>query len=181
MKKLIFVFLFFGIAMFYIGCSDQNPSAPGLNQNDQVVNILDKKPAPNIIGNLVADFTLTPPTVWNGTIDFGTVGKYSITFYSLTPPRDYSQASPFSEDFYIYRLGGDWQNQADVYLKGHHDGVLVYANNPPDSTKFESNGKVVEASGPFEMWQDRIYHIRGFVTWVSVGLPKGGRGTLQIN
>ena len=130
---------------------------------------------------MVADFTPTPPTVWNGTIDFGTVGKYSITFYSLTPPRDYSQASPFSEDFYIYKLGGDWQNPADVYLKSHHDGVLVYANNPPDSTKFVANGKIVEAYGPFEIWQNRIYHIRGFVTWVSVGLPKGGRGTLQIN
>ncbi len=42
MKKLILIFLFFGIAMFYIGCSDTNPSAPALSQDDQVMTTLAK-------------------------------------------------------------------------------------------------------------------------------------------
>ena len=42
MKSLILVFLFFGMAMFYIGCSDNNPSAPQLNQNDQTATSIAK-------------------------------------------------------------------------------------------------------------------------------------------
>ena len=39
MKNLILIFLFFGIAMLYIGCSDNNPSAPELSQNEQPVSL----------------------------------------------------------------------------------------------------------------------------------------------
>ena len=42
MKNLIFIFLFFGVATLYIGCSDNNPSAPQLNQNDQLTSNLEK-------------------------------------------------------------------------------------------------------------------------------------------
>lgn len=42
MKNLILIFLFFGIAMLYIGCSDNNPSAPNLSQDDQVTTSLSK-------------------------------------------------------------------------------------------------------------------------------------------
>ena len=181
MKHIIQVLLLVGTLIIYFGCSENIPSTPELNQSDQVLNTLEKKPLPNLIGTVVTDFTLTPPTFWNGTVDFGVIGKYSITFVSYDAPRDFSQASPFHEDLYIYRLEGDWNNQADVYLKAYDDGVVVLANNPPDSTKFLANGKVVEANGPLEMWQDRIVHFRGFVKWVSVGLPKEARGTIQIN
>ncbi|MGB5847417.1 MAG: hypothetical protein WBH40_02955 [Ignavibacteriaceae bacterium] len=43
MKRLILVFLFVGIAAIYFGCSENNPSAPELNQNDQVTTSLEKK------------------------------------------------------------------------------------------------------------------------------------------
>ena len=42
MKNLILIFLFFGTAMLYIGCSDNNPSAPGLNQSDQITTSMAK-------------------------------------------------------------------------------------------------------------------------------------------
>jgi hypothetical protein len=42
MKRLILVFLFVGIAVVYFGCSENNPSAPELNQNAQVTAPLEK-------------------------------------------------------------------------------------------------------------------------------------------
>lgn len=178
MKQLIVVSLLAGIAIIYFGCSENNPSVPDENQNARVTNELAKL---NLTGIMTNEFTFTPPTFWNGTIDFGSEGIYSITFISYDPPRAYSQASPFYEDFYIYELGTNWQDPANVYLSGWDSGVLVLANNPPDSTKFVANGKIVEAYGPFEMWLDRNVHFRGFVSWVSIGLPQGAIGTIRLD
>lgn len=178
MKQLISALLFAGIALIYSGCSEGNPSVPDLNQTEQGIHNFEKL---SLTGTLEASFTLTPPTFWNGTVDFGSDGVYSITFISYDPPRTYSQASPFYEDFYIYELGTDWQIQENVYLQGWDAGVTVFANNPPDTTKFISNGKIVEAYGPLEMWKDRSVHFRGYINWVSVGLPESGLGTIKIN
>lgn len=178
MKRFIFAVLLIGTVIIYSGCSEDNPSAPDSGQTDRVTSTLDKL---NITGTVNTDFTLTPPTFWNGTADFGDMGIYGITFVSFEPPRDYSQASPFYEEFYIYELGTNWQDPANVYLSGWDAGVVVLANNPPDSSMFLANGKLVEAKGPFEMWQDRIVHFRGYVSWVTPGLPESALGKISIN
>jgi hypothetical protein len=182
MRHLLLVFLVIGATLIFFGCSEKNPSAPELSQGDQVTNYLAKKP---LTGHQVVPFTLTPPTFWNGTVDFGEEGIYGLTFVSYEPPRAYSQASPFYEDFYIYEEGSDWTNPANVYLKGWNAGVVTYANNPPDPCNFLANGKIEEAYGPLEEWLGRNVHIRGTVYWIIdpvVGMiPEYAEGTFRIN
>lgn len=43
MKRLICIFLLTGAAMFYFGCSENNPIDPNLNQDDQSITSLGKK------------------------------------------------------------------------------------------------------------------------------------------
>jgi hypothetical protein len=180
MKNLLIVTLIIGAAMIFMGCSEDNPSAPVLSQSDQMDNTL-LKPSANFTGIIEADFTFTPPTFWNGTIDFGTGVKYGLTFISLGKMRQYSQARPFEEEVIIYELGTDWTNPANVYLRGLHTGMMTLANKMPDPVKFRANGKINEACGPFELWQGRNYHIDGVVTYVAVGQPEGADGTFRIN
>jgi hypothetical protein len=186
MRLSILVFLIIGATFIFFGCSENNPSASELSQSDQVTNSLAK---PHLTGTQVAPFTFTPPTFWNGTVDFGVKGKYGITYVSYENPRAYSQASPFYEDFYIYEEGTvfDWQNPENVILKGWNAGVVTYANNPPDPCKFLANGKVEEAYGPLEEWDGRNVHIRGTVFWNPVPhpelglLPDHAEATFRIN
>jgi len=124
MKKIIFMFLLIGAVMFFWSCTENNPSAPELSQSDQVTNSLAKKTAPSLTGTAHADFTFTPPTFWNGTITFGEE-TYGLTFFSFDAPRDYSQASPFYEEFIIYTLGTDWTNPDNVVMKGWDAGVVT--------------------------------------------------------
>jgi hypothetical protein len=180
MKRLFLAILFTGIALLYFGCSEKNPSAPELSQSDQVTNSLAK---PHLIGEQVTPFTFTPPTFWNGEVDFGEEGKYGITYVSYENPRGYSQASPFYEDFIIHELG----NLENVVLRGWNAGVVTYANNPPDPCKFLANGKVEEAYGDFAEWEGRNVHIRGTVFWNPVPhpdfglLPDHAEATFRIN
>ena len=183
MKHTIFLFLVLGATMIFFGCSENNSTAPELNQSDQTANSLAKKPAPSLIGIQDADFTFTPPYFWNGTVDFGDAGKYSLTYFSHDAPREYSQASPFYENFIIYELGSDMNKPENVYLKGWNAGVVAYANKAPDPVKFLANGKIEEAYGPLEMWQGRNVHIRGEVIFNDPdnGFPKEALGTFKIN
>jgi hypothetical protein len=180
MKHLILVFLVIGSVMIFFGCQEDSTLEPVSHQSNQVESAL-AKPTPNLIGKIVTDFTFTPPTFWNGTVDFGKAGKYGLTFISYGPPRDYSQASPFEEDFIIYKLDGDWKIPENVYIKGSNTGVVTYANKAPEPVNFLANGKIEEAYGLFEMWKDRKIHIRGHVFWKSVGVPDGAVATLRIN
>ena len=180
MKRLIFVFLVIGATLIFFGCSENNSTAPELSQNDLVTNTMAKKPTPNLIGTQVANFTFTPPTFWNGTIDFGGV-LYGITYISHSPPRTYSQASPFEEDFVIYELDTDWTIPENVYMKGWDAGVVTFANKKPEPSKVVANGKIEEAFGPFEMWQGRNVHMSGVVIWTTDGLPKEALVTFRIN
>lgn len=116
------------------------------------------------------------PIFWKGTIDFGE-DTYGLYFLSYGEPRVYSQASPFYEEHVIY----DLIDPTIVYLKGWNAGVMTFANKDPDPVKFRTNGKITEAYGPFEEWQDCNLHISGLVYWVTVGLPKEVVAKYRIN
>lgn len=186
MRHLILVFLVIGSVMFFFSCQEESALAPELSLSNQVpVSLAKAKSSPNLIGTVKTDFTFTPPTFWNGTIDFGEdFGEnhvYGITFYSYGAPRDYSQASPFEEDFYIYESGKDWDDPDYLYMKGSNSGVVSYANKAPDPVKFRANGKIEVANEPFAEWLGCNVHIRGTVTLIAVGVPKGASGTFRIN
>lgn len=191
MKNLILIFLFLGVAILYNSCSDNNPSAPKLDQNDQITNTLGKKPMPNLIGTVNAAFYIPPlpdpggsdlPVLGKGTIVFGE-DTYGIYFLSYGEPRGYSQASPFYEDFIIHEYG----NESNVHLKGSVAGVVTSANKIPDPVKFLENGKITEAYGLFAEWQGRNVHGNGLVYWefdengIPTGLPDRAESTLRIN
>jgi hypothetical protein len=191
--KLLLILLT-GIALLYFGCSQDIPSAPGLNQSDQVTNTLAKKPAPNLMGTTNAPFNFPPlldpdgsglPIFWKGTIVFGD-DTYGLYFISHGEPRDYSQASPFYEDFVIHEFG----NVGNVYLRGWNAGVVTYANNVPDPVKFLANGKITYASETCEKlkeWNGRSVHLRGNVYWNPIPIPGVGlvpeyaEGIFRIN
>ena len=98
MKQSISLLLIMGVSIVFFGCSE-NTLVPALDdpaQLEQVANMKSaKKPAANLVGDTYCPFTFTPPTFWNGTVDFGNQGVFGLTFISTDPPRDYSQASPF--------------------------------------------------------------------------------------
>ncbi len=80
MQRFILFFVFIAIsAILIFSCSVDNPTASEISQSDQGAISLAKKPSANLTGTVATDFTLTPPTFWNGTIDFGDDGLYSLT------------------------------------------------------------------------------------------------------
>ncbi len=187
MYRLILRLLVIATITISLGCSVDNPTtpeisqAPEISQSDQIPAYLAKaKPLANLIGTTNCLFSFdNPPIFWKGTIDFGEKGIYGLYFISYDPPRDYSQASPFYEDFVIYDL--EDETEETIYLKGWNKGVVSYANKDPEPVKFRANGKITEAYGPFEEWQDCNVHISGLVYWVAVGLPEKAVGTFRIN
>ena len=170
--------MFLGMSILLSGCYEDPMIADVSNELKSA-----KKPAPGLVGDLNSNFTLTPPTFWNGTVDFGDAGLYKITFISLGDgPRDFSQASTFEEEFVIYDKDATWPpDVSEIYLTGYEAGVLVYANKLPEPSKFNSNGKITGAYGPLEPWMDCTIHIKGVVNWLVPGLPEGTVGTIRIN
>ena len=142
-----------------------------------------KKPAPSMVGAGECIFTFTPPAFWNGIIDFGDAGEYKITFISLGEgPRDFSQASPFEEDFVIYEINADWPpSESDIVLTGHHSGVVMYANKLPEPSKAVANGKVTLANSPLDEWMGCTTHFNAYVNWLEPGIPTGAVFTVRIN
>ena len=140
-----------------------------------------KKPAANLIGDTDCPFTITPPTFWNGTVDFGSKGIFGLTFFSEGAPRDYSQASTFYETWVIYYLESDYNDPANVVMRGWNKGVVTFANSVPDPVNFNANGKVTEAYGPLEAWEGCNWHVKGLVYWVAPGLPEKAVGQVRIN
>ena len=175
MKKLILVLLVIGATIIFLGCQEDNSLAPVADQSDQAQIA---KPSANLIGTTDCPFSFdNPPIFWKGTIDFGEKGIYGLYFISYDPPRDYSQASPFHEEFVIH----EYLNEGKVYLKGWNKGVVSYANTDPEPVKFRANGKIMEAYGPFEEWQDCNVHMSGLVYWITVGVPEKAVGTFRTN
>ena len=180
MKHLILVFFLIGITAIYFSCSDNIPSAPQLNQNDQVTNTLDKKLAPNLIGHMELNFVMGTQgdVAWDGTIEFEGDGIYGIRFHHLSPSKGYSQASPFEEYFEIYDLG----TPAVIYLAGPDEGVTTLANFKHPEVKYRMNGKIEVASPPFAMWLGRNVHISGVINGDPITLmPLTAPGTFRVN
>jgi hypothetical protein len=122
-------------------------------------------PIPNLVGTM--DLILIPTSetnFWNGTVDFEEYGKFSIAFFTYTPPRDFSQVYPFEEDFIIYELGTNWAEPENIYLKGSHKGLLKLVKSP---VEFLVNGKITEAYFSLAFCMGRTYHSTGTVDFSS--------------
>jgi len=183
MKNLILVFLAMGSVLIFFSCQEESALAPELGQSNQVVNSL-AKPLPNLIGEMKLKFTFVHPYFWVGTIDFGDGNKYSMRFETLSDLRGYSQASPFEENFIIYKFETNWTNPDNVYLAGHDEGVTTLANKPPDPCKYRMNGKIDVANVPFEEWLGRNVHMSGVITWQGSAppyAPDTADGKFRIN
>ena len=177
MKHINLVLVLIG-AILIFGCSEDNLISPVTG--DPVVSDAStlKKPGPHLTGSTYCDFSFTtPPIFWKGTVDFGNVGLYGLKFISHGPPRDFSQASTFHEDFIIF----DLTDESIVYMTGWNSGVMTLANQDPDPIKFVANGKVKEAYGPLAGWEGRSVHIDGLVYWIDVGIPEKAIATIRIN
>ena len=175
MKSLISIFLFVGIVTLYIGCSDNNPSAPQLNQSDQVTNTLDKKPAANLIGEVLATLVFDPTSgsdvSWIGTIDFEGHPTYQIIFHSLGAELK-GKSFHFAESWEIF-------DGEVLLLAGSDEGVEPPLNINKETQKFLSSGVVEVANAPFEMWLGRSAHQGGVVFSDETGTYASG--TLRIN
>lgn len=184
MKHCISLLLIIGVSIMFFGCSEDNlgpvPDDPA--QLEQLANLKSaKKPAAKLVGDTDCPFTLTPPTLWNGTVDFGDKGVFGLTFFSTGPGRDYSQASHFYETWVIYLEGTDYNDEANVVMRGWNKGVVTYANKIPEPVNFHANGMVTEAYVPLEEWEGCNWHISGLVYWVMLDLPEKAVGQVRIN
>ena len=179
--KLIFIMLL-SVTCLFIGC--ENDAAPSESIIASVDDYDLAKPLPRLVGDAQTKITFTPPTFWNGTVDFGDHGMYGLTFFSFGPPIIFGQSSHFEEEFIIYKLNSDWVNNPDdIYIKGWNKGIVALANKVPEETNVNANGKIVDASGPFEGWQNRPVHLKGIVVWAKdgSGMPAASIITVQIN
>ena len=177
MKSSVLMFLAIGVTVFFIGCSEDNLLAPDSSINDQESTSLksEKKPSANLRGTM--DLTFNPAgasdqtiPVWEGTIIFeGDQNPFGMRFFHLSPPKGFSQASPFEEYFEIY----DLNNPENVYLGGPDVGVTTRANKPPDPCKYRMNGQIDAANPPFESWLGRNVHMSGIITWQVITTPNG--------
>jgi hypothetical protein len=161
MKTLIKLLLFIAIACLVLSCYKSDI----YNEASEPVRKRVDIPIPNLVGTM--DLILSPTSetnFWNGTVDFGDYGKFSIAFFTYTPPRDFSQVYPFDEDFIIYKLGTDWTIPGNIYLKGSHKGLLKLVKFP---VEFLANGKITEAYFPLAFCMGRTYHSKGSVDFNS--------------
>jgi len=179
MKNLIFIFLFFGVATLYIGCSDNNPSAPQLNQSDQVTNTLDKKPAPTLnctteyffqVGSGIVDAELGL-LVWQGPINGDISGI--IQWWANTESRYTGQASHYVDRFVILNDAGEF------LLAGDEAGTTTARHGK--NSNWRTNGIVTDAGEGYEEWIGRKTHDEGHFTWAAPGLPEHGYGTFRVN
>ena len=186
MKNLILVFLVIGSVLIFFGCQEESALAPLASQVDQGSDILalEKKPAPHLTGTMALDFNLEvlgDPTkpAWVGTITFEGHEPLGMRFFSLLPPREFSQARPFEENFEIYEKD-DEGNVKKLLLAGHDKGVTTLANS-----KYRMNGEVEFAIEQFAEWLGHKVHMSGVITWQILEdgsvAPETAPGTFRIN
>jgi hypothetical protein len=182
MKNLIFIFLFFGIATLYIGCSDNNPSAPVLNQDDQVTNTLDKKPAPTLnctteyffVGLLGITDAQGRLLAWEGPISGDINGVIQWWMDGATMVYT-GQASHYEDRFVILNDAGEF------LLAGDEAGSTTARHGK--NSNWRTNGIVTDAAPDYEDWIGRMNHCEGHFTWADLenGIPDHGYGTFRVN
>ena len=99
----------------------------------------------------------------------------------MEPLRDYSQINPFYETWVIYYLGSDYNDPANVLMRGWNKGIVTFANKVPEPVKFHANGRVTEAYGPLEAWEGCNWHVKGLVYWIAPGEPEKAVAQVRIN
>ena len=195
MKRSICMFLISGMIIIYSGCSEDNVISPVSQPSGLVaassVNPSDnaRKPSSHLTGTMDLNFTghvgLENP-IWIGTINIEGFGEFGMRFFHLSPPKGFSQASPFEEYWEIF----DSADPTVVYLGGSDEGVTTLANKPPDPCNYVMNGEVKVANEPFDNWMGRNVHMSGIITFQFITLPDGtvqgpvpatAPGTFQIN
>ena len=87
----------------------------------------------------------------------------------------------FGEIWKIYESASfDFDTQelveGPVLLEGTDEGVVTLANST-----YRMNGRVEEASLPFEDREGRNVHMSGIIEWHTFGAPNFAPGTLRIN
>ncbi|MCG6915844.1 hypothetical protein LJE86_18220 [bacterium BMS3Abin03] len=184
MKGIIVVFLFMGISLFYFGCTD-NPSAPGLNQNDQVTATLDKKTAPTLnctteyffmgaLGITDDDGRLLG---WEGPIH-GDIEGIIQWWMDGTTMVYTGQASHYVDRYVIWN-----EDKTEKLLVGDEAGSTTA--RLMKNSNWRTNGTVTEAYGDFENWLGGNNHAAGHFTWIEVVedvfAPEHGYGTFRIN
>lgn len=184
MKQSLSLMLIMILCIMFFGCTE-NTFQPALDDTSQLEQQAflksAKKPAAQLVGEAICPFTGNPPTNWVGTVDFGSQGVFGLTFFSTGPPRFYSQASPFYETWVIYYEDKDYNDPANVVMRGWNKGVVTYANKVPEPVNYLANGKVTEAYGPLEEWEGCNWHIKGLVYWLAPGQPEKAVSQVRIN
>ena len=187
--------LFIGLTFIYTSCSDTEVINPVLSQASQQpaanAGTTDnaRKPSSHLTGTMDLNFTgqvgLENP-IWIGTINIEGFGEFGMRFFHLSPPKGFSQASPFEEYWEIF----DSADPTVVYLGGSDEGVTTLANKPPDPCNYVMNGEVKVANEPFDNWMGRNVHMSGIITFQFITLPDGtvqgpvpatAPGTFQVN
>jgi len=181
MKRSILVSLVIGTGLIFFGCSENNPTVPEMNQNDQVPAPL-AKPAPSLrctivywyvghLGELDLEGRLH---VWDGEIHGDIEGQIKWWFVpGGGPPTPTAQVRFYEARWEIW--DGD-----DLLLAGNSAGSTAtpHGLTPEKDGIWRGNGIVTEASDGFEDWIGRQESEGGNVNWV---FPFSGEGILRIN
>lgn len=181
MKNLIFIILFFGIAMLYFGCADNNSLTPALSQDDQVTNSLDKKPAPKL--NCTTDYDFVAGLgiydnqgrllVWQGTTS-GDINGIIKWWTDMATMWYTGQASHYEDRFEIWNA-----EETMLLLAGDEAGSTTARHG--NNSNWRTNGTVTEGYGEYEDWLGCNTHAEGHFTWAAPGVPDHGDGTFRIN
>jgi hypothetical protein len=181
MKNRTLIFILLAAVTLFTACSEENPMLPDpIEEQEEAYFKGAKKPMPELIGEqeCMLDFSTF---MFVCTIDFGDLGEYAITYISHGPPRDYSQANVFEEDFFIHYLDTEFSQPENQVMVGKVRGTHTLANQIPEPTKYITNGKVHKAYGPFEDWEGCNIHTSGTCYWTPEGIPITIENKWRIN
>ena len=181
MKNRIFILFVLAAFTLFSACSEESGFLPDPVETEDASYLKGaKKPTSALIGQQECGMDFST-FYFVCTIDFGDLGVFSVSFVPYGPPRTYSQANVFEEDFFVHYLDSDFSNPENVVMAGNVKGTHTLANQIPDPTKFITNGKVIEACGPFADWEGCNVHTTGSVTWTPEGIPILIESTWRIN
>jgi len=122
---------------------------------------------------------------WVGTITIDD-DPYGMAFFNSDSGKPFGDPFTgsvlfFGEIWVIYEwVDFDFDTQelshGDVLLWGYDEGLVTLTNST-----YRMNGRVEEASPPFEDREGRNVHMSGIIEWYTFGAPHFAPGTLRIN